>query len=106
MASDIQSNYSYSGKRKAIYSRKDGQKISRPTSVKSKLRSQVGSYTGENDTKSILSKKNMQRFNENGNEIRDGSLAGSQTGKSLKSRSQLNSAFGRANNGAAADRKS
>lgn len=39
LASDVQSNYSYSGKRKAIYSRKDGVKVSRPTSVKSKLRS-------------------------------------------------------------------
>ena len=56
LSQDVQSNYSYSGKRKAIYSRKDGQKVSRPTSVKSKLRNQISGYKGENDTKSVLSK--------------------------------------------------
>jgi hypothetical protein len=46
----------------------------------------------------------MQRFNENDAKIMNGSKAGSQT-KSLKSRSQLNSVFGR-EKAAEADRKS
>jgi len=49
-----------------------------------------------------LSKNNIQRFNENDKSINGGSKAGSQT-KSLVSRSQLNSVFGK-EKAAAADR--